>query len=98
VGLDRGEPTFEAALKQAAEGIIYARGLPLTADQLRQLIGACPEDHEHPGKRRIRRADFYNATFSGVADFRGVNFAGTPASTARPSAASLPAFFKFIRG
>jgi hypothetical protein len=48
VALDWDEPTFEAALKQAAKGIIDAAGVRLSADQLWRLIDVIPKDEEHP--------------------------------------------------
>jgi uncharacterized protein YjbI with pentapeptide repeats len=72
------EAAFDAALKRvAADGAIDARGVRLSADQLRRLLDAAPEDPQRPGRRLLHVADFSGATFSGDADFIGATFGGT---------------------
>jgi hypothetical protein len=70
------EATFDAALKRAAEGVIEARRVRLSSDQLRQLLAAAPEDPQQPDRRLVREANFLDATFTSVADFGGATFTG----------------------
>jgi uncharacterized protein YjbI with pentapeptide repeats len=67
---------FNAALERAAEGVIDARGVRLSSDQLGRLLDAAPKDPQYPARRLLRHADFVRATFSGDADFYGASFGG----------------------
>jgi uncharacterized protein YjbI with pentapeptide repeats len=81
------EEALENALKRAVEGVIEAHGARLSSDQLKRLLDAAPEDHEHSDRHLLRQADFDGAAFEdnagfrhvifgGDADFRGANFGG----------------------
>jgi uncharacterized protein YjbI with pentapeptide repeats len=81
------EDALENAVKRAAEGVIDARGVRLSSDQLKRLLGAASKDRQHPDRTLLREANFDKATFKddadlrhaifgGDADFRGANFSG----------------------
>jgi hypothetical protein len=86
------EATFDAALERAAEGVIEARGVRLSSDQLRQLLDELPRDRGDRDQRLLQEADFSAATFSGRADFRATTFSG-PANF-RGTTFSGPADFR----
>src|SRR3954471_21970057 len=64
------DAAFQAALERVTgEGVIEARGVHLSADQLAQLLAA-------RGQRKLLYADFAGATFSGGAVFSGATVSG----------------------
>jgi hypothetical protein len=76
-----GEPQwsdagFADALKGAAEGVIVARHVPVTQQQLVDLLTAAPRNPEHPDCALLESVDFTGATFSGEAGFGGATFSG----------------------
>jgi uncharacterized protein YjbI with pentapeptide repeats len=74
--IEWGDAGFDSALKQAAEGIIDARGVRLTEEQLDRLLDDLPEHPDHPGSRHIKSADFRDATLLGLANFERAIFNG----------------------
>jgi uncharacterized protein YjbI with pentapeptide repeats len=71
-----GDEEFDHALKQAAEGVVDARGVRLTPQQLDGLLAAAPRDPDNPQHAQFKSADFHGATFSGDARFDGATFSG----------------------
>ena len=68
------DEALDAAIAQvAADGVIRARGLQLTARQLDALLDAAPHSEE-TGRPILGRADFSHATFSEEADFSHATF------------------------
>jgi hypothetical protein len=87
--IEWGEATFQAALERvAAEGVIDARGVRLSSDQLRQLLDAAPEDPQHPGRRLLREADFFEATFKRRPGHEAVHPEEDARETPRPATAA----------
>jgi uncharacterized protein YjbI with pentapeptide repeats len=65
---------LEAELKRIGdEGTIDARGVQLSADLLRRILNAAPEEN---GRLIVKAARFDGATFQGVAGFREATFQG----------------------
>jgi uncharacterized protein YjbI with pentapeptide repeats len=74
--IEWSDADFDQALKQAAEGVIQARGVRLSPEQVDRLLGAVPEDSDDSGSPHIKSADFRDATLLGFVDFRTAIFSG----------------------
>ena len=90
------EEQRNATLKQLGEtGVIDARGVPITAALLRQILAAAPHDaDDHP---TFMAADFGRATFQAEAGFGGATFrvlAGFGGATFRANARFGEATFR----
>ncbi|MGZ6637759.1 MAG: pentapeptide repeat-containing protein [Solirubrobacteraceae bacterium] len=66
---------FDNALKQAADGVIHAPGVRISAEQLAKLLDALPQDSERRGSD-IKSADFRGASLLGPATFASAIFGG----------------------
>jgi uncharacterized protein YjbI with pentapeptide repeats len=70
------DEALEHALTQAAEGIVQARGVRLSAKQLERLLEAAPRHPEDPRYAQLKSADFRGAVFTKDADFARATFSG----------------------